>query len=606
MQLNESVLANMNHISNSIANQRINQLRVKMREEGIDAYIVLTNDPHASEYVPDYWKGREWLSGFTGSAGTLVVTSEEAGLWTDSRYFIQAEQQLKGSGIKLLKERIPGTPDIAQWISSKLTGQQVIGINGWTTSIDEVHKLENTGITIQDVGDLLQGIWADRPEFPSQSVEILPLTISGCSAENKLTTLRQAISNKGCKGILISSLDEIAWLLNLRGQDIHCNPVFTAYLLLTEQQAALYVHPSKITQELNDYLQPLGIELRLYGQIEFDLTTLPGNQMILVPPTTNFRLYSLLKHHIPSCIHLESSPIALMKAIKNPIEIEGFHQAMLRDGVAMVRFIHWLEQNIGKPPLTECDICDQLERFRAENDYFRGISFDTIAGYGANGAIVHYKPERGSDQLLKPEGLLLLDSGAQYQDGTTDITRTLPLGPLTERECLDYTLVLKGMIALSVARFPEGTSGTQLDVLARQFMWAEGINYGHGTGHGVGHFLNVHEGPQQIRMNYVPTPLQEGMTITNEPGIYRNGNHGVRIENTMLVVSDQTTEFGHYLRFEPLTLCPISTRPICKALMTESEIKWLNSYHELVRSRLLPYLSGEDAEWLIANTAPIS
>lgn len=588
--------------------ERMERVRDKMREERIQAYIIPSNDPHSSEYVPDYWKGREWVSGFTGSAGTLVITLDDAGMWTDSRYFVQAEQQLEGSGIRLFRDRLPETPSIEQWLATQLQPHEVVGINGWTSTIGDVRTwnevLTENEIKLRDVGDLLIEIWEKRPSLPVEAVEELPISITGRSTADKLADLRSRLDKSGCTGMLITALDEIAWLLNMRGSDVHCNPVFVSYLLMTHEYTYLYIEQKKLTEDVRRMLDEVGIVPNHYGQIEFDLATLK-NERLLVPPTTNWRLHTLMTNNQEMETVVGDSPVRIAKAIKNETEIAGFRQAMLYDGVAMVRFLRWLETAIGQETLSECSVSKRLLSFRQEQPGFKGISFDTIAGYAGNGAIVHYEATPETDCLIEPRNFLLLDSGGQYTCGTTDITRTIPMGELTDEQRRDYTLVLKGMIALSRIQFPDGSSGTQLDVLARQFMWQQGINYGHGTGHGVGHFLNVHEGPHQIRMNYVSAPLRAGMTITNEPGIYRPGSHGVRIENTMLIVEGAQTEFGRFLRFSPLTLCPIDCRPIVMDMMQDEEVAWLDTYHRRVYDELSPYLTKEEGEWLARVTRPL-
>ena len=587
---------------------RIASLRAFMKERGLSAFIIPSTDPHSGEYVPAHWEARKWISGFTGSAGTAVITLNKGGLWTDSRYFLQAEAQLKDTGIVLFKDRLEETPSIAEWLGSELKPQDKVGIDGWVNAYSEAESLRNAlatyGIELTVSEDPFQWIWKDRPALPLNTPFILPLAYAGVSASEKLDIIRNQLSKSQADGILISALDEIAWTLNLRGDDIHCNPVFISYLLITQENATLYIIKEKLTPELTAYLDDNKIGTCDYTQIENDLRHFPGKR-IQLSSETNLTLYLAATQSGASIVMNHPSPVCLLKAIKNGTEIEGFRQAMKRDGAAMVRFLMWLEQAVPNGQETEISIDQKLYELRAQQALFHGISFDTIAGYQEHGAIVHYEATPQTAYTLKPEGLLLLDSGAQYTDGTTDITRTIALGPVSETQRIDYTLVLKGFIALSQAEFPQGTCGTQLDVLARQYMWKAGINYGHGTGHGVGHFLNVHEGPHQVRMNHMPALLQPGMTLTNEPGIYKAGRYGVRTENTMLIIESQTTEFGKFYKFEPLTLCPIDKTPICTEMLTPGEKQWLNEYHAYVYAQLSPLLNEEEKAWLAKATSEI-
>lgn len=587
---------------------RIASLRAFMKERGLSAFIIPSTDPHSGEYVPAHWEARKWISGFTGSAGTAVITLNKGGLWTDSRYFLQAEAQLKDTGIVLFKDRLEETPSIAEWLGSELKPQDKVGIDGWVNAYSEAESLRNAlatyGIELTVSEDPFQWIWKDRPALPLNTPFILPLAYAGVSASEKLDIIRNQLSKSQADGILISALDEIAWTLNLRGDDIHCNPVFISYLLITQENATLYIIKEKLTPELTAYLDDNKIGTCDYTQIENDLRHFPGKR-IQLSSETNLTLYLAATQSGASIVMNHPSPVCLLKAIKNGTEIEGFRQAMKRDGAAMVRFLMWLEQAVPNGQETEISIDQKLYELRAQQALFHGISFDTIAGYQGHGAIVHYEATPQTAYTLKPEGLLLLDSGAQYTDGTTDITRTIALGPVSEAQRIDYTLVLKGFIALSQAEFPQGTCGTQLDVLARQYMWKAGINYGHGTGHGVGHFLNVHEGPHQVRMNHMPALLQPGMTLTNEPGIYKAGRYGVRTENTMLIIESQTTEFGKFYKFEPLTLCPIDKTPICTEMLTPGEKQWLNEYHAYVYAQLSPLLNEEEKAWLAKATSEI-
>lgn len=586
---------------------RLTVLRAIMIRKGISAFIVPSTDPHSGEYVPEYWETRKWISGFTGSAGTVVITLDKAGLWTDSRYFLQAEEQLEGTGIILFKERVPGTPTIANWLGQVLQPNEKVGIDGWVNTVSEAEnlilELKKYHLSLITIEDPFISLWQNRPSLPSEPIFILPETYSGRSCKEKLDLINNELQKSHANALLLSSLDEIAWTLNLRGKDVHCNPVFVSYLLITPQANTLYIYPEKINQEVMAYLEHQQIQTKPYTAIEQDLKDIQGMQFLL-PSTTNFTLYQTIATQ--NDIIRQTSPVTFLKAIKNETEIAGFHKAMKRDGVAMVRFLKWLKETVRTSQETEMSIDQKLYELRAEQDGFQGISFDTIAGYQEHGAIVHYEATPETSSQLKAEGLLLLDSGAQYLDGTTDITRTISLGPVTEEQKKDYTLVLKGFIALSTAEFPHGTCGTQLDILARQYMWKDGINYGHGTGHGVGHFLNVHEGPHQIRMNYVPAPLLPGMTITNEPGIYKAGKYGIRTENTMLVVPSRETEFGVFYKFEPLTLCPIDQEAILPEMLTTEEKAWLNQYHKNVYEALNPMLSEAEKQWLRNATLPLS
>ena len=579
--------------------ERISALRKFMRKNNISAYITYSTDPHSGEYVPSHWESRKWITGFTGSAGTAAITLDDGGLWTDSRYFLQAEEQLDGTGLRLFKERIPGTPSIAQWLGSVLNKGEKVGFDGYTTSLQTVNELKDElsafGIETTMVPDPYAEIWEGRPELPDDKPFILEEKYSGRSTSQKLSSIREYLKDNVSDAILISSLDEIAWVLNMRGTDIECNPLFVSYMLISKDKTTLYINKEKLTHEVTEYLKSHNVDCKNYEDIENDLVSF-SDKKISMSPSINFALYNAASEH--NHVSIQPSPVSMYKAIKNETEIAGFHNAMLRDGVSMVRFLIWLQKNIGKSDLTELSIDRQLYKERSAMKHFKGISFETIAGYQEHGAIVHYEADEKSASELRPEGLLLIDSGAQYLDGTTDITRTIPLGPITEKQKRDYTLVLKGFIQLAMAEFPKGTCGTQLDILARLAMWKEGINYGHGTGHGVGHFLNVHEGPHQIRMNNVPAVLEPGMTVTNEPGIYRAGEYGIRTENTMLIVPSRKTDFGEFYKFEQLTLCPINTDAVLFDMLSSEETHWLNEYHENVYSKLSPLLSDEERQWL--------
>lgn len=589
-------------------NQRLESLREVMRRERLSAFIFPSTDAHQSEYVADHWQGRTWISGFNGSAGTAVVTMKSAALWTDSRYFLAAEEQLKGTEFQLMKLKIEGTPTISEWLAQELQGENAeVGLDGMVNSYHETMGLiadlrKSGGITVRTNLDPLGLIWTDRPAIPANPVEIQPMEFAGESVASKISRIRTALRQRHADGMLISALDDIAWTLNLRGTDVHCVPVFVSYLLISSQQVSLYVDSAKINDEVKAYLTENGISLYPYNKVAEGLERYSEYNILLDGDETSYFLWKTVK-----CkeIIAGNSPVPAMKAQKNDREIAGFRQAMLRDGVAMVKFLRWLKPAVEAGGQTEISIDRKLTSLRAEQHHFRDISFDTIAGYQAHGAIVHYEATPETDVALKPEGLILIDSGAQYQDGTTDITRTIALGPVTEEMKHVYTLVLKGHIQLELAKFPDGASGTQLDALARECMWREGYNYLHGTGHGVGAYLSVHEGPHQIRMEWKPTPLRAGMTVTDEPGLYLSGKFGVRIENTLLIKDYQTTEFGKFLQMESLTLCPIDLTPVDFSMLQPEEIEWLDTYHRDVFEKLSPYLEGEDLEWLREATRPV-
>ena len=595
-------------MQNKSITSRVDSLRKIMRQRQLDAFIFPSNDPHSGEYIPDYWKAREWISGFNGSAGVAVVTADKAALWTDSRYFIAAEEQLKGTGYVLMKERIPGTPSIAEWLTQVLKGNAKVGIDGEIFTISAATALEEELCSIGDLKisvetDPFKDIWTDRPAIPVDKVMVQPLEYAGETAESKISRIRKEMAAKRVDALLVSTLDDIAWTLNMRGTDVHCNPVFVAYLLIGHDDATLFVNPEKLTAEVANYLDGIGVSVDRYESVVPNLSQY-GPKVWMDAGTTNCSIAEAPK---VSPV-FAASPIPAMKAVKNPVEIEGYRNAMTKDGVAMVKFLCWLDKAMSEDcgdKQTELSIDKKLTAFRAEQPLFKGISFDTIAGYGPHGAIVHYEATEETDVELEQRGFLLLDSGAQYLDGTTDITRTISLGPLTEEEKKVYTLVLKGHLRLQNLKFPTGACGSQLDAVARSPLWEAGLNYLHGTGHGVGAFLNVHEGPHQIRMEWKPAPLVAGMTVTDEPGVYVEGRFGVRIENTLLIVPYQDTDFGSFLQFEPLTLCPIDLKPVDFSLLTEKEKKWLNQYHAMVRQRLSPLLDEEHRQWLEKATREI-
>lgn len=592
-------------------NQRLEKLREVMRREHLSAFIFPSTDAHQSEYVADHWQGRAWISGFNGSAGTAVVTMRSAALWTDSRYFIAAEEQLRGTEFQLMKLKVEGTPTISDWIASELSQNEdecrEVGLDGMVNSYNDTMALISDlrkagGITVRTNFDPLEQIWMNRPAIPENPVEIQSLNFAGETVDDKIQRIRKALREHHADGILVSALDDIAWTLNLRGTDVHCNPVFVSYLLISSDQVSLFVNPKKISSEVKAYLDEHGISLFDYNQVEEGLESYADYNILLDGDETSFCLCKSVKCQE---IIAAKSPIPVMKAVKNATEIEGYHRAMLRDGVAMVKFLKWLKPAVEAGGQTEMSIDKKLTSLRAEQNLFRDISFDTIAGYQAHGAIVHYEATPETDAPLLPEGLILIDSGAQYQDGTTDITRTIALGPVTEEMKHVYTLVLKGHIQLELAKFPDGASGTQIDALSRECMWREGYNFLHGTGHGVGSYLNVHEGPHQIRMEWKPTPLRAGMTVTDEPGLYLKGKFGVRIENTLLIKDFVETTFGKFLQMESLTLCPIDTAPIDVDMLLLEEVEWLNAYHREVFEKLSPYLEDEEVGWLAEATKPL-
>ena len=588
--------------------QRLSDLRELMKHEHLAAFIFPSTDPHQGEYVPDHWKGREFISGFNGSAGTAVVTMNAAALWTDSRYFLAAEEQLTGTEYQLMKLKIEGTPTIAEWLGQQLKGEKSpeVGIDGMVNSTSDVKALisdlrQQGGITVRTNMDPLAQIWQQRPPIPTAPVELYSLEYAGESTREKLARIRKALRERHADGMLMSALDDIAWTLNLRGTDVHCNPVFVSYLLISSQDATLFINQEKLTPEVSEYLKTEGIKTDDYDNIGEGLKNYFEYNILLDPNEVNYTLYKMVSREVVE----EESPVKRMKTVKNTTEIKGFHRAMLKDGIALVKFLAWLKPAVEAGGQTEISIDRKLTELRAEQPLFRGISFDTIAGYQAHGAIVHYEATPETDIPIKPEGFLLLDSGAQYLDGTTDVTRTIALGPLTEEQKKVYTLVLKGHIQIELCKFPSGASGTQIDILAREPMWREGLNYLHGTGHGVGTYLNVHEGPHQFRMEWKPAPLVAGMTITDEPGIYLAGKFGVRIENTLLIKPYMKTEFGQFLQFESLTLCPIDTTPIVVDMLSAEERQWLNDYHQMVCDRLLPHLTPTEQRWLRDATKPI-
>lgn len=580
--------------------KRLSLLQNTMAEMGIAACIIPGTDPHASEYIADHWKEREWISGFDGSAGTAALTTTKAGIWTDSRYFLQGAEQLQGTGFELMKQGLPETLEIIPWLANELKIGDKVGVNAQMFSVNQYQNMKNelemSGIELVDI-DLISKIWTDRPALPAKEFFVFDEKYNGQAAAKKIEALQTELKKLKANAMVLSALDDIAWLLNIRGNDVDYNPVVIAYVYVDESGATLFIDSTKINAESAQFLTQQGIKTDSYTAIYNKLNQLDSNTIIVIDGA---KLNHSLYEAIPAKCAKRNvmSPVFKMKSIKNATEIAGIRNAMIKDGVALTKFFMWLENNVESESLTEIEIAEKLYAFRAEQDLFMGESFGTIAGYADHGAIVHYRATPETAATLKPEGILLLDSGGQYLDGTTDITRTIALGTPTKEQQEDFTLVLKGHIALTTAFFPYGTRGSQLDILARKAMWDRGLNYGHGTGHGIGHFLNVHEGPQSIRMDENPTILQPGMILSNEPGMYRANKYGIRIENLVLVSPAMSTEFGQFLRFETLTLFPIDINLIDIDLIDMEEITWLEDYHNMVYQTLAPHLNVDEKEWL--------
>lgn len=588
--------------------ERIEALRSFLKQKSIKAFIVPSTDPHMSEYVAPHWEARQWISGFTGSAGTVVVTENEAGLWTDSRYFLQAAEQLQGTGIDLYKEKLAETPSIADFLKARLSTGDAVGIDAQVFSLASAKSLKeefaSKGIELQDVGDPFRYIWENRPPIPQNPVFVLPLKYAGESCQEKIERIRQQMKADNIDVVLLTALDEIAWTLNLRGDDVHCNPVFVSFLVIGLSEIELYIDAQKLSPETKSYLEESQVKVNdyqcFYDSLEINTKT---KKVLADPAYLNYAIYQGISPH---CELIERKTyVSFMKSIRNQTEIENLRHAMVKDGVAMVKFLKWIDTEADIYHETEMSIDRKLHALRAAQADYIGESFDTIAGYGPHAAIIHYEATPETDAALAPKGFLLLDSGAQYLNGTTDITRTIPLGPLTQEEKEDYTLILKGHIDLAKAVFPERTRGSQLDILARLPIWERRMNYLHGTGHGVGAFLNVHEGPQSIRMEENPVVFQAGMTVTDEPGLYKAGSHGIRTENVLLTIPAGEGMFGNYLKFETVTLCPIDKRPILKEMLTKEEIEWLNQYHLRVYDLLAPHLDFEERYWLAKATSAL-
>jgi len=587
---------------------RLFKLRSQMAALGVDACIITSADPHLSEYPADHWKFREWISGFTGSAGTVVVTNEEAGLWTDSRYFLQAEEELEDSTIDLHKMGEVDVLDYKEWLAKVLPSGSVVGVNGKTMTLGELRllskKLKSADIRLDARLFLEEDVWEGRTSIPEDGIFELGIEYTGLSRTDKVKAVREEMKKQGATHYIVTTLDEVAWFLNFRGQDVEFNPVFHAYVVISESQVSLFIDPHKLTSAIGKQLSKEDVKIFLYDDFYEFIKDMPPLAKVLIDPA---RCNSIVYNFLPTqSTKIETTSIITdLKARKNPVEIENFRKALVKDGVAMVNFLHWLDTSIGKETITEYTAAEKLTAYRAEQENYHGNSFNTISGYAANGAIVHYAVQEETAATLQARGLYLVDSGGQYNEGTTDITRTVALGDLTNEEKIDYTLVLKGHIGLDMAVYPEGTRGVHLDVLARQAMWKHGINYGHGTGHGIGHFLCVHEGPQSIRPQDNGVEIVQGMISSNEPGIYKSGKHGIRLENLILTCEDQETPFGRFLKFETLTLCPFDTRAIDVNQLDEQELNWLNNYHQKVYDQLSPLLKPDVKTWLKARTQKV-
>lgn len=574
-------------------------LRDLMRSKHIDAVIIPGTDPHQSEYPSEHWKFRDYVSGFTGSNGTAVVTLDDAGLWTDSRYFLQAAEQLEGSGFTLRKENIPGEPTVLEWLGEVLDEDAVVGVDGRLFSLIEANRIEmfcaQNGFMFAPDFRAAEAIWTDRPARPMNPAFVHDEALAGEDVDSKISRVVDALDAADADGLLITALDEIAWLLNLRGSDVDYTPVVIAFAYVSEDERVLFIDSEKVTSEVKDHLKKYGVKIKDYDDIEKFLGKISSTATVMVDPN---RVSDALGQAMICNKTYMASPVIALKGVKNESQIAGFRQAMLYDGAAMVRMMMWLEQNVANG-ITEMDVDRRLQQERAAYASNRGDSFHMIAGYKDHGAIVHYEATDESAYTLAPEGLLLIDTGGQYLEGTTDITRTISLGNPTAAEKHDYTLILKGHLALARAVFPKGTMGVQLDVLARGPLWNEGMTYLHGTGHGVGHFLGCHEGPQSIRMEANPTPLELGMVTSNEPGIYKTGEYGIRTENLLLCVpACSNEEWGEFYKFESLTLFPYDTTLMDMDMLSHEEVKQINDYHAMVCERLRPLLSADEAQWL--------
>lgn len=580
--------------------ERVAKLRKLMTDNGLAAYIIPSSDFHLSEYVADHFKSRQWISGFTGSAGTVVITLKDAGLWTDGRYYIQAERQLRNSGIRLFKAADPQVPSYTEWLKEHLPEGSTLGLDGHVFSAKQLRDMEKEWagrITIKFDQDLVGQLWQDRPPIPARDIFVHDVSYAGRSRVEKLNELRQQMKGKGANVHVLTALDDIAWLLNIRGADVPNNPVTIAHVLVTEDACTLCIDPAKVPAPVKAELERDGIQIKGYDAVAGLLQGLGGDDAVLIDPES---VNAFLDHAIhPQAKKIEgANPTAMLKAVKNKTELDNLKTSNIHDGVAMVRFIKWLKTTLGKEEITELSAEDTLETLRRANKECVGLSFDTIAGYKDHAAMMHYKATPESAYTLAAEGFLLVDSGGQYFGGTTDITRTIVLGPLTEEEKRDFTLVLKGHIALATIKFLYGATGSNLDVLARQPIWKYGMDYKCGTGHGVGMFLNVHEGPQRLSQTPNTVKLEAGMILTNEPGIYKEGKHGIRTENMMVVRKAEETEFGQFMGFEAVTYCPIDLGGVDQSLLTEEEQTWLDDYNQMIYTTLEPYLDAEEKAWL--------
>jgi Xaa-Pro aminopeptidase len=588
--------------------EKLSSIRSSMKEKGIGAYIIPSSDPHINEYLPDFYKCIAWASGFTGSAGTLVITQDFAGLWTDSRYFVQANEQLANTGFELVKLKVQHAPEYVNWLADKFTAETVIAFDGNLASLAVANAINNTllplNFKIDGHVDLLNDIWQNRPALPTQKAYTLPVTTTGQSTKNKLAAIRQVLKQKRATVHLVSSLDDLAWILNLRGSDVKCNPVTLGFLYITAQKAILFINPSKLDTETFQELNNYGVEIEEYQNVHNHIGQLSDKEIILLDPKrTCYAIYDTVPNNVK--ILEDLNPSTLLKAVKNETEINHQRQAMVNDGVAMTRFFKWVEENVASGNLTEMNIADKLQTLRAEQPGFKDISFDTIAGYKDHGALPHYKAEEHSNYKLEPRGLLLVDSGGQYETGTTDITRVITLGMPTQEEKEDYTIVLKGTIEGSMTVYTKGTRGYQIDAITRRPIWATLRNYGHGTGHGVGFFLNVHEGPHVFNPTNVDIAIESGMITSIEPGLYREGKHGIRIENLVLAKNLTSNQFGDFMDFETLTICYIATDLIEKSLLDTTHINWLNKYNQWVYDSVSPKLTAEETQWLKEKTKAI-
>ena len=588
-------------------NNRIAQLRDYMKNKNLQAFIIPSTDAHMSEYIPEYWASRQWISGFSGSAGTVVVMLDKAGLWTDSRYFLQAADELSGSEIILFRDRLPETISIVDWLKDELANNDRVGIDGNVYSAKDAIKLkaelEDDGIVLISDFDPFEEIWQDRPALPKNPVSLQPLEFAGETSKQKIKRVLEEADKFGANSLWISTLDTIAWLFNIRGKDVPYNPVVVAHAFISQNENILFVDTDKITLKIADSFREEGVKIVDYSKVHQFLSEICNLSVCVDSAKISYGIYGAIKER--NWLVDTVSVADILKSMKSGVEAEGFRNVMMRDGVALTKFFMWLEKAVPEGRVTEYNVVLKLKEYRGQQQNFAGESFNTIAGYAANGAIVHYRPNEETCLEVKPEGFLLIDSGGQYFDGTTDITRTVAVGEITEDMKKDYTLVLKGMISLAMAVFPAGTRGSQIDMLARKAMWAHGINYLHGTGHGVGHYLNVHEGPHSIRQEENPVAMRPGMVVTNEPGIYRDYKYGIRTENMMLTMPAMTTEYGDFYKFETLSLCYIDTTPVIKGMMTSEEIMWLNEYHKKVYDKLSPYLSDEENVWLENKTLSI-